>query len=81
MLQADHLSKTFSTSLAVRDVSFAAKGGRILGLLGPNGAGKTTTIRIVLNILKPDTGQHFPTVANKNIILKKQLYVVMGQIG
>jgi ABC-type multidrug transport system ATPase subunit len=31
--------------------------GEIFGLLGPNGAGKTTTIRMILDILRPDTGR------------------------
>lgn len=56
MLQATHLRKTFTSLVAVDDVSLTARSGRILGLLGPNGAGKTTTIRMILNILSPDSG-------------------------
>ncbi len=57
MVEALHLRKTFTRSLAVDDVSFRLGKGEILGLIGPNGAGKTTTIRMVLNILKPDAGE------------------------
>jgi ABC-2 type transport system ATP-binding protein len=55
-LVVEHVAKTFATTRAVRDVSFAVEAGEIFALLGPNGAGKTTTIRMVLDILKPDHG-------------------------
>lgn len=41
---------------AVRDVSFRAEDGNILGLLGPNGAGKTTLLRMLSTALKPSNG-------------------------
>jgi ABC-2 type transport system ATP-binding protein len=56
MLSVQHLRKTFTTVVAVDDVSFEVERGEIFGLLGPNGAGKTTTIRAILNILLPDAG-------------------------
>ncbi len=55
-LEIRGVTKTFGTFTAVRDVSFTAEEGRIFGFLGTNGAGKTTTMRIVLDILRPDTG-------------------------
>ena len=51
-----NVSKSFGKVQAVRDVSFEAGEGEILGLLGPNGAGKTTTIRMMLDIFRPDQG-------------------------
>jgi ABC-2 type transport system ATP-binding protein len=51
-----NVSKSFGQVQAVRDVSFEASAGEILGLLGPNGAGKTTTIRMMLDIFRPDRG-------------------------
>ena len=56
MLKVLNLRKEFATVLAVDGVSLEAKRGEILGLLGPNGAGKTTTIRMILNIIQPDSG-------------------------
>jgi ABC-2 type transport system ATP-binding protein len=41
----------------VDSVSFTLKQGEILGLIGPNGAGKTTTIRMMMDIIKPDSGR------------------------
>jgi sodium transport system ATP-binding protein len=43
--------------VAVNDVSFALKSGRIYGLLGPNGAGKTTTLRMIASLIEPKSGQ------------------------
>jgi ABC-2 type transport system ATP-binding protein len=55
-LVVDRISKRFGPVVALDDVSFVVEPGRIFGLLGANGAGKTTSMRIVLDILRPDTG-------------------------
>jgi ABC-2 type transport system ATP-binding protein len=56
IIAADHITKTFGSTQAVQDISFELRAGEIMGYLGPNGAGKTTTIRMILDILKPDSG-------------------------
>ncbi|GAB5408584.1 MAG: ATP-binding cassette domain-containing protein [Balneolaceae bacterium] len=56
IIKVENVAKAFGTNKAVNDVSFNVEKGRIFGLLGPNGAGKTTTIRMINNILAPDTG-------------------------
>ncbi len=43
--------------MAVRELSLTVPRGTVYGLLGPNGAGKTTTIRMILNIIAPDSGE------------------------
>lgn len=57
VLVAEHLRKFYGPRLAVRDLSFSLKSGRILGFLGPNGAGKTTSIRMLTTVMEPDGGQ------------------------
>ncbi len=56
VLTVDSIEKQFQTRKAVDDLSFRVRRGEIFALLGPNGAGKTTTIRMLLNIIKPDSG-------------------------
>jgi ABC-2 type transport system ATP-binding protein len=48
--------KAYEEHVAVRDVSFDIERGSVYGLLGPNGAGKTTTIRMLMDIIRPDSG-------------------------
>jgi ABC-2 type transport system ATP-binding protein len=42
---------------AVHDLSFSVPEGSVFALLGPNGAGKTTTIKMLMNLLRPTTGE------------------------
>ena len=50
------IRKAFAGHVAVKDLSLEVPQGSVFGLLGPNGAGKTTTLRMVMNILGPDSG-------------------------
>ncbi|NUO65062.1 MAG: ATP-binding cassette domain-containing protein [Gemmatimonadaceae bacterium] len=50
------VAKRFASHVAVKDLSLVVPRGTVYGLLGPNGAGKTTTIRMILDIIEPDTG-------------------------
>lgn len=52
----DEVSKQFANVTAVDRLSLRVARGSIFGLLGPNGAGKTTSIRMLVGILRPDTG-------------------------
>jgi ABC-2 type transport system ATP-binding protein len=56
ILQIKGVNKSFDAFRAVSDLSFSVGKGQVFGLLGPNGAGKTTTIRMVMQILMPDSG-------------------------
>lgn len=51
-----HVVKRYEEHVAVRDLSLQVPRGSVYGLLGPNGAGKTTTIRMILDIIRPDSG-------------------------
>lgn len=57
VLHVKSISKRFSNVQAIKDISFSVEQGDIFAFLGPNGAGKTTTLRILLDIIKADTGQ------------------------
>jgi ABC-2 type transport system ATP-binding protein len=55
-IEIDNAVKRYAEHIAVRDLSLRVPRGAVYGLLGPNGAGKTTTIRMILNIIAPDSG-------------------------
>jgi ABC-2 type transport system ATP-binding protein len=56
-LIVNNLVKRYGDFTAVSDLSFEVPKGSIYGFLGPNGAGKTTTIRMILDIVKPSSGE------------------------
>ena len=56
VLEVKSISKSFGNLRAVDNISFLMEEGTVFGLLGPNGAGKTTTIRMIMNIIIPDSG-------------------------
>ncbi len=58
-LEIKNVTKSYSTKIAVKDVSLSVPHSSIYGLLGPNGAGKTTIIRMITRIMYPDRGEIF----------------------
>lgn len=54
--QRKELATTEKKAVAVQDISFECRPGRIYSLLGPNGAGKTTTLRMISTIFQPTSG-------------------------
>ena len=56
IIQMTDVTKTYGNVLALDNISLKVEQGQIYGFIGPNGAGKTTTIRILLGILKADSG-------------------------
>ena len=56
LIEIQNVTKKYENHLALDDVSFGIPKGSIFGLLGPNGAGKTTLIRILNQIIMPDSG-------------------------
>ena len=55
-LRAEGLTKRFSTTLAVDELTLTVPPGEVFGFLGPNGAGKSTTIKLLLGLLRPTSG-------------------------
>jgi len=53
----NNVCKSFGSTSAVNGLNVTIPGGSIYGFLGPNGAGKTTTIRMMMNIIRPDSGR------------------------
>ncbi len=56
-IQTTHLTKSFDSLTAVKDLNLEVKTGEIFGLVGPDASGKTTTLRMLCGILPPDGGE------------------------
>jgi ABC-2 type transport system ATP-binding protein len=57
MIAVEQLTKVFGQTVAVREVSFRASGGEVVGLVGPNGSGKTTIMRAIAGYFPPTRGR------------------------
>jgi ABC-2 type transport system ATP-binding protein len=57
VIEVERLSKQYGRTVAVEDLSFTVKPGRVTGFLGPNGAGKSTTMRMMLDLDRPSAGR------------------------
>ena len=57
VIAVEALTKRFGNVLAVDQLSFTVRPGRVTGFLGPNGAGKTTTMRMLLSLVQPTAGR------------------------
>ena len=56
IIEVQGLTKTYGGKRGISDVSFQVEEGEVFGFLGPNGAGKTTTIRVLMALLRADSG-------------------------
>jgi len=56
-LELVRINKTYDDKEAVKELSLEVPNGVLYGVIGPNGAGKTTTIRMIMNIIAPDSGE------------------------
>ncbi len=57
VVEIENITKTFGRVTAVANLSLSVPGGSIYGFIGPNGSGKTTTLRMIMNIIYPDSGR------------------------
>lgn len=55
ILEIKNLNKSYE-GFSLKDVSFSLKPGFVMGFIGPNGAGKSTTIKLIMNLVKKDSG-------------------------
>jgi ABC-2 type transport system ATP-binding protein len=55
-VEVKNVTKRYGNRTVVDNVSFEVSGRNILGIIGPNGAGKTTNIRMIMDVIKPDSG-------------------------
>ena len=77
IIKISHLTKYYGKSLGIKDLNLSINKGEIFGFLGPNGAGKSTTIRLILNLLRPCSGN--VKIFNKNV--QKHYAKIFKHIG
>ena len=70
MITAHRVTKRFGATTAVSDLTLSVGDGELIALLGPNGAGKTTLIRMIVGLIKPDSGT-----------IERSFHLARGQVG
>lgn len=77
VLEVNDLKKFLGKREIIKGVSFSIKAGEIFGFLGANGAGKTTTIRMLVGLIKPDSG----TIKICGHDLKNETSKALNEVG
>ncbi len=82
MIRIEHIKKRFRKLQALDDVTTSFSKGQVISLIGPNGSGKTTLIKIILGMVKPDSGKVYfdETAINKDFEYRKKIGY-MPQVG
>jgi ABC-2 type transport system ATP-binding protein len=78
------LSKRYSKTLALDNLSLDVQRGEIFGYLGPNGAGKTTTIRVLLDFIRPTSGKALVLgidAQSQSVALHRQIGNLPGELS
>ena len=73
LVECKHVTKNYGVKVALDDVNLTIEKGKIIGLLGPNGSGKTTLIKLLNDLLVPNSGEiliqgNHPGVGTKKVI-------------
>ena len=78
MIAVEDLRKRYGKTQAVDGLSFKVEPGRVVGFLGPNGAGKTTTLRILLGLVRANSGQ--ATILGKRYAQLERPFCQVGAV-
>ena len=84
ILSINGMSKSFGRNKVLKHINLNVKPGTIMGLMGENGAGKTTTIKLILDIIKKDSGSIRilgRDCTSATTILKEEIGVVLDEVG
>lgn len=73
ILELKSITKHYKTVTALNDVSFSVPEGSVYGILGPNGSGKTTLLGIILDILRPSSGNFLLMGKPANPVVRQQV--------
>jgi len=82
IIEVDKLTKSYGRRRGIADVSFQVGEGEVFGFLGPNGAGKTTTIRVLMALIRADSGSAKVTGLDcwdRSVDIKRSVGYVPGE--
>ncbi len=57
ILLVKEVRKSFGKAEVLKGVSFSVRSGEVFGFVGPNGAGKSTTMKVIMDLIRPDSGE------------------------
>jgi cell division transport system ATP-binding protein len=77
----DNITKNFGNISVLKSVNFTVEKGDFVLLIGPSGAGKSTILKLMLNQIKPTSGQVFMDEQDISILKKKQIESLRRRIG
>ena len=77
----EHVSFAFDEHVVLRDISFAVPKGQMRILLGASGAGKSVLLKLILGLMRPDSGKIFVHGHRIDDMSERELLAVRGQIG
>jgi len=77
----DHVSFAFDEQVVLHDLSFAIPKGSMRILLGPSGAGKSVVLRLILGLIRPDSGQIVVNDQRVDTMTERDLLRLRAEIG
>jgi len=83
IIKISKLTKFYGKTLGVSDLDLEIKRGETFGFLGPNGAGKTTTIRMILDFIRPTSGNAMvfgQSTSSNSVAIKKRVGYLPGEL-
>ena len=73
MIKTENINFSYSNKEILKNINLEIKEGDIISLLGPNGSGKSTLIKVILGLLKPNSGEVFLDGKNLKTYKQKEL--------
>lgn len=81
VITLDNVSKSFGQTTVLRNVSLSIPAGQTTAIIGPSGTGKSVTLKLMVGLLKPDTGTVTCFGTNVSQTNEKTLYAVRRRMG
>ena len=81
VVEFDRVSLAFDDKIVLRDISFSVRSGRMLMLLGASGSGKSVILKLILGLLKPDSGVISVRGERVDTMTEAEMMRIRGDIG